>query len=319
MIRICVIGRDRDYYERLSLALAARGISLRCLEPGDITADAGEALIWDEDDLGDPPGDAGIDGRLTGSPEGDCADAVFKYGSVDSIAGFAARVRKSRKKAFSPGARKTAFFAYSGGSGATFCAENFSLAAASLGISVLFICAESCPRGCEAEGSGEGLSDLLFALSRDSDADIGRFLYEREGVFSIRPPRSERDRILLDTGAYGKILSKAEASGRFQLIVTDVSFSFGGLCVAVLESSDSIFAVTENTRHAAGKLARGLSAAGEDIKKKMRFIVNKCGASDSPVLPGGLEPALTLPAFADCENRSDVKRAFTDIAAEELG
>ena len=319
MIRICVIGRDRCYYERLSLALAARGISLRCAEPGELTADAGETLIWDEDDLGDPPGDADIDGRLTGNPEDGGPDAVFKYGSVDSIAAFTAHVRKCRRKTPSAGVKRIAFFSYSGGSGATFCAEHFSSAAASLGISVLFISAEACSRGCETEQSGEGLSDLLFALSRDSVAPIDRFLYERDGVFSIRPPRSERDRILLDAGAFLKIIEKAGKSGGFQLIVTDVSFSFGGLCSAVFESSDVIFAVTENTPHAAEKLKAGLSASGEDIKKKMKIIVNKCGAPDSPVLPGGLEPALTLPAFTGGENRSDVMRIFTDLAEEALG
>lgn len=317
MIRICVISRDRGYYERLSLALGSGGISLRCAEPGADVSDAVETVIWDEDDLGDPPGDLTIDGRLTGNPEPDSsAGSVFKYGSVDSIAEGMTRLRKSRRKTPFSGAKRIAFVSYSGGSGTTCCAECFSYAAASECAGVLLIRAENCSGGPLAGDGEDGLSDLLFALSRDSDAKIDRFLCERDGVFQIRPPRCERDRILLDAAAYGSIIAKAEASGRFQLIVTDVSFSFGGLCPAVLESCDSIFVVTENTVHAKEKLARGLSAAGEEIKKKMRFVVNRC-STPSQVLPGVAEPVLTLPVFREDELICDMTRAFGGLAEEE--
>ena len=307
-MNVNVISEDREFFERLALAISVSGIGVTLLAPG---TSAPEGLtLWDAESLGDPPEGCVHDGRFCGT-ESESRDEIYKYGTLKEIT--EAIRRMGKKAARRGGCRCVLFFSFAGGSGATTCASGFAAAAASAGEEVLLINAESCSPGRDdAEGTEETFSDLIFALSRGIAGDLSRFAVRGDdGVFRFPAPLCERDRVLFDAEMLDGIIGGAGSGGRFSLTVIDASFSFAGLCGRAIERCGEIFAVSGTGVTALRKLKSGLSALDAQARAKIRVVLNRVAEVNEAAVPEDVVPVLSMPDFG----RTDPEAAAEGAAA----
>ena len=316
MTQVCVISRDFAYFERLALALTRHGnINIRICGPEEAPR-PGESVVWDEESLGKIPDGRSADGFFTDScgSVGEEAGKIFKYGPAGKISEALRRI--GRVKTASEQFRCVCFFSFSGGSGVSLCAEGFAGACAAEGVKTLLVNAENCSSGVpDLPDGGVCLSDLLFAVSRRNDADAADFaVSDGTGLSFFRPPLSERDRILADSGLLSRIITDARKSGRYSMTVVDVSFSFGGICAEALRICDRAFAVAGPGRAAEEKLRRGLSAFEPELLEKTSVIINRRQDAPDEECLRGLRVAAALPDFGDGEHADQARKAAAGLA-----
>lgn len=324
---VTVYGKDREYYEKLSIA-GSRSfpgkIEFECLEKKS-DPPSGDLILTDTECP--PEGDEWIsepDGELVRYPGQKSERAVCKYRGTDEIIrdiiGLFSALHGGARGAAPGRARIVCFTSPEGGSGVSSVAAAYAFREASAGQRCFFLSLDGFPGALFAFPDGPDLSDAVFALSSRTNRNYrtvsGLFCRDRSGVSFISPPRRAEDMSALTPDILSELVGLIAESGDFDCVVIDAFFVFGGCGERAVRISDAVCAVCAGDKLRAGKITAFLDWSRRTLDSGVRLIMNFWSESRSS-LPEGSSPSVKIPDLGECDGRALVRGICSVLGSAE--
>lgn len=208
----------------------------------------------------------------------------------------AAASEKSGIPAGAGGAKVVTVHSATGGVGKTTLALHLANAAGARGMKVFYLNMERWNTSylwldsrAEWEGSGEGMSELLYEVKNGSKS-LGQWVAERRKYHSrlkfdyLSGFRNLEDRLSLHAADAVAIVDAVAQSGQYEMVIVDMDDDMSEMHVALLERGDRNFWVVSDDPSATAKqsmlLRYGLQKWGEKFQSIQNHSLTVCNRSE---------------------------------------